>query len=51
MARARRRHVVEENIADRISAEEWARVQRIDRNVGSGRVNRIERNTGRRSSW
>jgi hypothetical protein len=48
---ARRRHVVEENANERIAAEEWARVLRIDRAVGSGRVDRIERNTRRRPRW
>ena len=48
---ARRRHIVEESAAERIAAEEWARVLRIDRHVGSGRVDRIERNTGRRPRW
>ena len=37
-----RRQVVEDTAAERIAAEEWARVLRIDR---------IERNTGRRPRW
>ncbi len=37
----RRRQVTEETAEERTAAEVWASVQRTDRAVGSGQVNRI----------
>lgn len=45
---AHRRHVVEETAAQRIAAEDRARVLRIDRAVGNGQRARIADNTARR---